>query len=224
LVPSRSTAVLVDPTTSTTLDVTLPRPFTHIQRITDDVAESSGQDVALLYGLTNTVAFWQLGTTIGTPYRSIDAYDIGINVSEVSSIPGPDFSDRKVLSGTSSGSTRQFYVLDLSERKSFPLDALRDLTLNISPDGQRLWAYDPFSTGFAQLTFDTLQPTSLYTEAPIIHVHDMETGNGSERSAIALHLLPAGGNSALAATLFDGMAPNTAETKFVGSIELMGIK
>jgi hypothetical protein len=225
LVPSRSSAMLVDPASSNVQEVKLPRPFTRIQRITDEVKQNSGEDIALLYGQTNTIAFWQLGTTTGTPYRSIDAYDIGITVSDVTSIPGPDFPDRKVLKGTSAGQTQQFYVLDLTERKSFPLDALRNLTLNIAPDGQRLWAYDPFTTGFAQLTFEPLQPSSLYTQEPIVFVHDMKTGRGgTQRSAVALHVLPEGHGKSLAATLFDGVDPDTSDTRFVGSIELMGIK
>ena len=224
IVPSRRAAVLVDPTTSTTLQVDLPVAFKNIQRITDDVARSSGEDVALLYGDASTIAFWQLGATVGTPYRSIDSYDIGISVSQVLDIPGSEFADRKVLSGKSSGSARQFYVLNLTERKSFPLDALRDLTLNIAPDGQRLWAYEPNSSAFAQLTFDPLQPTSLYTEVPLVHVHEVETGRGKdERSTIALHALSYGSDRSLAATLFDGVEPSTARTRFIGSIELMGI-
>ncbi len=223
LVPSRSSAMLVDPASSNVQEVKLPRPFTRIQRITDELSESSGEDIALLYGQTNTIAFWQLGTTTGTPYRSIDAYDIGINVGEVASIP--NLPDRKVLKGISSGQAQQFYVLDLTERKSFPLDALRDLTLNIAPDGKRLWAFDPFTTSFAQLTFDPLQPSSLYTEEPIVFVHDMKTGLGdASRSAVALHVLDKGRGKSLAATLFDGVDPDTSETKFVGNIELMGIK
>ncbi len=107
----------------------------------------------------------------GTPYRSIDAYDIGISVSEVEDIPAGEFPTRKVLRGTSTGTKQQFYVLDLAERKSFPLDLLDNLDLNLSPDGQRLWAFAPQATGFAQLTFDPLQPTSLYTQQPIAYVH-----------------------------------------------------
>jgi hypothetical protein len=225
LVPARSAAMLIDPASSNVQEVKLPRPFDRIRRITDELSESSGKDIALLYGQTNTIAFWQLGTTTGTPYRSIDAYDIGINVSEVEDIPGTPNPDRKVLRGVSSGSTQQFYVLDLSERKSFPLDALRDLKLNLSPDGLRLWAYDPFTSGFAQLTFDPLQPSSLYTQQPIVYVHDIKTARGgSERTAIALHLTREGAGNTLGATLFDGVDPSTAKTKFVGSLELSGIK
>jgi hypothetical protein len=223
LVPSKKSAKLVDPSSSKVTDVALPVGFTQIRRITSDVS-SSGQDIALLYGeTTNTIAFWQLGVTIGTPYLSIDAYDLGIKVGQVFDVPLDEFADRKILAG--SGATPQFYVLDLSERKSFPLDALTNLTLNLSPKGQQLWAFQRSAKGFAQLTFDPLQPSSLYTEKPIAFVHDFATEFGEdERSALALHILPSQSHSTIAATLFDGDDPNTAQTKFYSQLELEGIK
>ena len=224
LVPSKSAAVLIEPGSSMTLEVKLPQPFDKIRRITDDVSESSGQDIALLYGQTNTIAFWQLGTTTGTPYRSVDAYDISIKVDSVLDIPGGVFPDRKILAGASTSASQQFYVLDLSERKSFPLDVLKNLTLNLSPDGERLWAYDSGAMGFAQLTFDPLQPTSLYTEKPIHFVHDFATSKADARSAIALHILSNGDGNTLDATLFDGLEPSSSDTRFFDALELEGIK
>jgi len=226
LVPTKRAAVLVEPASGVTQDVPLPAAFTRIRRITSDVSANSGQDIALLYGeTTNTIAFWQLGTTTGTPYRSLEAFDIGINVTQVLDIPGEKFADHKILSGGSTGSTQQFYVLDLAERKSFPLDALKNLTLNLSPNGQQLWAFENNATGFAQLTFDPLQPSSLYTQKPIAFVHDFQTAQGGdERTAIALHTLPSNGHSSVAATVFDGLDPNTSETRFYSELELAGIK
>jgi hypothetical protein len=225
LVPSKSAAMLIEPGSGTVQEVKLPEPFDKIQRITRDVDQSSGEDIALLYGKTNTIAFWHLGTTTGTPYRSIDAYDISISVNDVVDIPGETFAHRKILAGNATGPAQQFYVLDLVERKSFPLDVLRNLQLNLSPDGQRLWAFEPHATGFAQLTFEPLQPTSLYTQKPINFVHDFATERGGEeRSAIALHLVANGGGYTLDATLFDGLDPSSARTKFYDAIELEGIK
>lgn len=229
LVPSKLAAKLVDPASSNVQTVSLPVGFSQIRRITDDVSESSGQDVALLYGAaTNKIAFWQLGTTTGTPYRSIDAYDLGINVGEVLDVPNEEsdeFADRKILGSGSQSAVQQFYVLDMKQRKSFPLDVLTNLTLNLSPTGQQLWAFQKSSTGFAQLTFDPLQPASLYTQKPIVFVHDFATQRGAkERSTLALHLLSSNGHQTVAATLFDGNDPNTAQTKFFSELELMGIK
>lgn len=224
LVPSKTAAMLVDPLSGTVQEVKLPQPFDKIRRIDDAVSRSSGEDVALLYGHTNTIAFWHLGITTGTPYRSVDAYDISIRVDGVLDIPGDAFPDRKILAGSATGSTRQFYVLDLSERKSFPLDVLEDLTLNLAPDGQRLWAYDQGSTRLAQLTFDPLQPTSLYTQEPIEFVHDFSTQAGDARSALSLHVLEADRGSTLAATLFDGLEPSSARTTFYDALELEDIR
>lgn len=226
LVPEKKLAKLIDPSSSKVTDVALPVGFTKIRRITGEVSDSSEQDIALLYGeTTNTIAFWQLGVTVGTPYRSIDAYDLGITVGQVLDVPtgeSREFASRKILAGSDA---RQFYVLDLPSRKSFPLDTLTDLTLNLSPSGEQLWAYQQSATGFAQLTFDPLQPASLYAEQPISFVHDFATQRGQgERSALALHVLANGGGATLQATLFDGRAPRTAETKFYPYLELGGIR
>lgn len=225
LVPGKQQAKLIDPASGAVQTVALNAPFSKIRRITDEVSESSGQDIALLYGdSTNTIAFWRLGATTGTPYRSIDLYDLGIKVAQVFDIPGGEFADRKILSGSSSGNTQQFYVLDLAERKSFPLDVLTNLSLNLSPNGQQLWAYGKHRA-FAQVTFEPLQPSSLYTQEDIRLVHDIGTAQGgAERTALALHVLPSQGHSTLAATVFDGVEPSTARTKFFANIELMGIK
>jgi hypothetical protein len=226
LVPEKKLARLVDPTSSKVTDVALPVGFTSIRRITSDVSDGAGQDIALLYGATtNTIAFWQLGVTVGTPYRSIDAYDLGITVGQVMDVPTSEsktFANRKILAASDA---RQFYVLDLSERKSFPLDTLSNLTLNLSPGGEQLWAFQRDATGFAQLTFDPLQPASLYAEEPIAFVHDFATQRGQdERTVLALHVRPSRGGSALGATLFDGNEPRTDRTKFYPYLELGGLE
>ena len=224
LVPTKQVAKLIDPASGVAQEVPLHAPFTKIRRITNDVSEKSGEDIALLYGdSTNTIAFWRLGITTGTPYHSIEAYDIGIKVGLVFDIQSDKFADRKILSGSSTGATQQFYVLDLTQQKSFPLDVLKNLTLNLSPNGEQLWAFGA-DRGFAQLTFDPLQPASLYTEQPISFVHDFATAQGDERSALALHIMPAQTHSSVGVTLFDGKNPSTALTKFYGSLELEGIK
>lgn len=224
LVPDKKLAKLVDPSSGAVQEVALPAGFSKIRRVTSELSENSGQDVALLYGATNSVAFWRLGNTVGTPYASIDAYDLGIHVNQVLDIPGDKFADRKILSGSRAGATQQFYVLDLAERKSFPLDVLDDLTLNISPNGEQLWAFGR-DNRFAQLTFDPLQPASLYTQRAIVFVHDLPLeSDEQQRTALALHLLESRGRHSLSATVFDGLKPNTARTKFYSNLELEGIQ
>ncbi len=224
LVPSKKAAMLVEPASGRVQAVELPQGFDKIKRITDDVTESTGEDIALLYGQGNTIAFWRLGTTTGTPYRSIDSYPIGISIDTVLDIPGEEFADTKILANTTA-STKQFYVLNLRERTSLPLDLLKNLTLNVSPDGQRLWAFDAGFNSFAQLRFDPLQPSSLSTQRPISYVHDVQTRLSPDmRSVMALHLLPSGSGSSLAATLFDGVQPETAGTRFFSALELGGVQ
>ena len=115
-------------------------------------------------------------------------------------------------------------MLDLTQQKSFPLDVLTNLTLNLSPNGEQLWAFGA-DKGFAQLTFDPLQPASLYTEERIAFVHDFATAAADDsRSVMALHILPSRGHTSVAATLFDGVNPSTAQTKFYSELELEGLK
>lgn len=226
LVPSKlvgnarvPTAVLVDPATTTTDDVVLPYPFSGIARITDAVDLGSESDVALLYGNTPTIAFWALGRTTGTPYRSLDTYQIGVPVGDVIDVPGDEFADYKVLRGASEGGPAQFYVLDLASRQSFPMDAQTNLTLDVAPDGRRLWGYVRGSSEFARLTFDDLHPVSLYTQKRVHAVYDIETRNG-RRSLVALHM--ESGLHGLAATLFDALAPDSTKTRFVTGLSLGG--
>ena len=222
---SQPTAVLVDPATSLTDDVRLPSAYTGIARITDAVAPTAtGTDVALLYGSAPTIAFWALGRTTGTPYRSIDAYDIDVPVNSVIDVPGETFFDHKILKGIggSGGSQAQFYVLDLGQRLSFPMEALSDLTLDVAPDGQRLWGYRSGTNQFARLTFDDLHPISLYTERMIRAVYDIATASG-ERSLVALHMGTATAQEVgLGATLFDALAPDTTRTRFVSGLSFGG--
>ena len=75
--------------------------------------------------------------------------------------------------------------------------------------------YVAYYTGFAFIS----------TERPIAFVHDFATQRGgAERTALALHILASQGHSSVAATLFDGVDPNTAQTKFYSELELEGIK
>ena len=120
LVPSRSTAVLVEPDTSVTTDVNLSEPFQKISLITSIVGSpGGGTDVAILYGApgaaSSGVAFWSLGKTSGQPYRSVEVLSIEGRVSRVLDVPDPH-PELKVLE--SSGNA--FYVLNLVSRTAAP--------------------------------------------------------------------------------------------------------
>ena len=215
-----ASAVLVDPVTATTQSVNMPAAFTGIRRITDELnpaAVPTDGDVALLYGPNITkIAYFTLGGAPGALYRSIEAYDIGVAVSSVIDVPGERYFDHKILATPS----QQFYVLDLSSRQSAPMKTNDGLSLEVAPDGQRVWAFKPGSSAFASVDFETLHPISLIAERPLSQVFDIEAIDGS-RSALALHL---GSSTGIAATVLDALAPSTANARFYSGIELGGIR
>ena len=139
-------------------------------------------------------------------------------MKDVIDVPGEEFFDHKLLETPN----QQFYVLDLSTRQSAPMKTNAGLTLEVAPDGQRVWAFKFGQEGFASVDFATLHPISLIAERPVSDVFDIESGNG-QRSAVALHL---GVSTApgLGATVLDARAPSTATARFYSSLELGGIK
>lgn len=222
LVPNKKIAALVDPATTVVENVDLGKAYTHLTRVTADVAQKPvSSDVALLWSEQATgVAFWSLGVTSGTPFRSVDSYDIGISVADVLNVPGDAYAHLKILE---SAGASEFYVLDLDKRTSFPmLTDAAGFTLSISPDGQRAWALKPGTPDFAQIDFQNLHPTSLTVERDVSAVYDVARLDGG-RSAIALHeVAGTGTHAALGATVLDALSPDTADTRFYSGLTLGG--
>ena len=215
-------AVLVDPETATTQSVQMPAVFTGIRRITDELnpaAAATDGDVALLYGPNITkIAYFNLSGAPGALFRSIEPYDIGVSVKNVIDVPGEAYFDRKILETPN----QQFYVLDLHTRESAPMKTNGGLTLEVSPDGERVWAYNPGQPGFASVDFAKLHPVSLIAERQVSNVFDIEGASG-QRSAVALHLA-AGTGLGIGATVLDALAPSTANARFYSGLELGGLK
>jgi len=214
-----SSAVLVDPETATTQSVQMPAAFTGIRRITAELNPVADGDVALLYGANVTkIAYFNLSGAPGALFRSIESSEIGVSVKNVIDVPGETFFDRKLLETPN----QQFYVLDLHTRESAPMKTNGALSLEVAPDGERVWAYNPGQVGFASVDFATLHPVSLIAERRVSNVFDIEGGSG-QRTAIALHL--AGDlNSGIGATVLDALAPSTAYARFYSGLELGGVK
>ncbi|MEO6598311.1 MAG: hypothetical protein ABIQ16_00455 [Polyangiaceae bacterium] len=217
-----TSAVLVDPVTATTQAAPMPAAFTGIRRITDELnpdALPANGDVALLYSPSiNTIAYFTLGGAPGALYRSIEPYDIGISVKDVIDVPGDQYFDHKILETPGS----QFYVLDLSTRQSAPMKTNAGLTLELAPDGQRVWAYKSGNPGFASVDFATLHPVTLIAEREVSDVFDIATGD-EQRSALALHL-GVNGEPGIGVTVLDALAPSTANAQFYSGLELGGIR
>lgn len=223
LVPSTQSATLIDPATTFPETVDFPKPYSRITRVTDDVSNKPQKsDVALLWSDSTTgIAFWSLGKTSGTPFRSVDDYDIGIAVSKVKSVPGDQFAHLKILESTTAS---EFYVLDLDKRQSFPmLTNAGGFQLGVSPDGQRAWALRPGTPDFASIDLSNLHPTSIQVERDVAAVYDIERRD-SGRAAIALHTSEHGSAVSLGATVLDGLDPDTAKSRFHPGLLLGGLQ
>jgi hypothetical protein len=215
-------AVLVDPETAITQAAKMPAAFTGIRRITDELNPSNtapNGDVALLYGPNITqIAYFNLGGAPGALYRSIEPYDIGVSVKDVIDVPGSDFFDHKILETPS----QDFYVLDLTNRQSAPMKTQTGLTLEVAPDGDRIWAYQTGTVGFATVDFQTLHPISMLAERAVTRVFDIAAASGG-RSALALHLA-VGEPPGIGVTVLDALAPSTATARFYSGFELGGLR
>ena len=164
------------------------------------------------------IAYFNLSGAPGALFRSIEPYDIGVSVKEVIDVPGEKFFDHKILQTPN----QQFYVLDLHTRESAPMKTNGALSLEVAPDGERVWAYSPGQVGFASVDFASLHPVSLIAERQVSNVFDIEGGSG-QRTAIALHL---GGweGTGIGATVLDALSPSTAYARFYSGLELGGVK
>ncbi len=209
-----NSAVLVDPDTATTQSVQMPAAFTGIRRITDELnpaaMPAADGDVALLYGPNITkIAYFNLSGAPGALFRSIESYEIGVSVKNVIDVPGETYFDRKILETPN----QQFYVLDLHTRESAPMKTNGALMLEVAPDGERVWAYNPGQPGFASVDFAKLHPVSLIAERPVSNVFEI-AGPDGQRHAVALHLA-AGSGAGIGATVLDALAPSTANPVFI---------
>lgn len=216
LVPSAKRATLVDPESTAGETVNLSHSFDQMTRITSVVDETPDEgDVALLWGSSTQIAFWSLGSTSSTPYRSVDSTELGVRISEVLDVPEPN-QHLKVLLSESGNS---FFVLDLRNRESFPLDTRgAGFSVEVSRDGQRLWVTRPGSEDLSMVDLSNLHPDALHIEPGIRGLFDIERGDGG-RSAIAFHEI-----EGWSATVLDAEAPDPVKTAYFPALELEGLK
>jgi hypothetical protein len=219
LVPVHTSAVLIDPDTSVTTTVKLPGAYSALSLVTGEVTSSgaSGVDVALLWGALDApssgVALWTLGTSVGQPYFSVQGLPVPQAIATVDAVPAPN--DMKRILEVPTGS--EFFVLDLAMRTAAPLSTAGQVTVNVAPDGKRVWAFRPGGTGLAQIDLGTLSPVPLTTEEPIASVFDIARTDGSGRSLVALHSIGTVGD-----TVFDAVAPDPTTAVRASAILLEG--
>jgi hypothetical protein len=201
---TQAQAALIDPVTTGADFIRLPGNFTRLTRLTAGLDEGGLGDVALLWGPNvSQVAFWSLGQTGDSPFRSVEGFDLQVGVQQVLDVPG-DNQNRKLLQ---TGGAQEFFILDLQARQSFPMVTQGGVSLSVSPDGERAWALRPGSKEFAQIDLQTLHPRSVAAERPIDGVFDIEAENGG-RALVALHA-----RGSYSVTLLDAEEPDPAASR-----------
>ena len=215
LVPSTTSAVLIDPDTSVTTIVSLPAAYASFSLVTNVAAGQApaiptAPDVALLWnagaGAASGVALWSLGNSVMQPYRSIQVVGATQPIKDAIDVPPPN-QERKVLQMTSGGG---FYVLDLLGRTAPPLTTTGTATLTIAAD--RVWAFQPGGTDLASIDFKTLNPIPLTTDLGIASVFEVARADGG-RALVAMHT-----QGGFGATVFDATNPVTANSRRTGAL------
>jgi hypothetical protein len=219
LVPSKDSAVLVDPDNSLTTTVTLPANYSNLSLVTKIAPPQGamvGTDVALLWNAQGAaesgVALWTLTESVTKPYASIATLGATAPIAQTYDVPSPN-ERLKVLQ---MASRQGFYVLDLAAHTAPPLDAPPSATLSISPDGLRVWAFAQSGTELAQIDFATLNPIPLVTDLSISAVYDITRVDGG-RALVAIHE-----QGAVGATVFDANNPLSATSRRVAPLLLEG--
>jgi hypothetical protein len=228
LVPTKSKATLIDPTTNLAQDVALPAPYQSLSVVTDSLGTASGcggaagttptTDVALLWNGTTVqgqegVAFWELGQAGCQPYRSIDTIGITDVVANVLDVPMPN-ATLKVLQTRSANA---FYILNLANRTAAPLEtANNDVALSVSPLGDQVWTFVPGGTTVFATGFEDELPKSLLIERPVAGVYEV-TSTDTDPSVIVLH-----DEGGIGATVYDAKTPDDTKRRLYGGLLLGG--
>ncbi len=216
LVPSTSSAVLVDPDKSVTTTIALPAAYSSFSLVagTGIGTGATASDVALLWnagaGAASGIALWTLGDSVGQPYRSIDVLGATQPIQTVEKVPN------QALEILEMANSAGFYVLDLVQQKAPPLVTMQMATLSIAPDGGRVWAYEQGGMDLSSIDFKTLNPIPLRTDLPISAVYDVARAGGG-RSLLAMHM-----QGTVGATVFDALAPDTATSRRIPALLLEG--
>jgi hypothetical protein len=216
LVPARRQAVLVDPETGAVDSVALPAAYQSLSLVTDAAGATAGTDVALLWngdGATAGAAFWDLGRTTGTPYRSVEPIALSEPVSGVLDVPAP----RQGLKVLATRSGDAFFLLDLSTRTAAPLltNAPSIVALGVSPFGDQLLSFAPASTDAAVIDLGSVHPRSLLVDRPIHQLFEVARPDGGGRSLIAIH-----DEGTIGATVFDAATADSATRRLYAGLLL----
>jgi hypothetical protein len=215
LVPSQQALTLVDPLTGSASEIDLGAPFERLSLVTDVVGETAeGSDVALLWSRsTPLVAFVALGSTVGTPYKSVDLLQLEEPIGKVVPVPSPN-RHLRILEAV--GGTR-FVVLDLLERTASPINSSANGTsVSLGQDGSRVWLHAA-GPWLGQLDLGSLHPSNLALSYPIHSVFEVARPEGG-RALVAIH--PVGGT---AVSVLDALSPSLATAREYAGVLLGGL-
>lgn len=215
LVPTSQALTLVDPTTSATSSVSLGGTFDRLSVVSNNIdpAASATGDVALVWSTSQaTIAIVALGTSVGTPYRSLDKIALSEPLSNVLDVPAPN-QHLKILVGASG---KRFFLLDLKQRTAAPLEASAGSTATTSDDGLRATLLANGQANLAVVDLENAHPRNVSLERPVVAAHEVKKLDGG-RSLIAVHTGGAGG-----LTLLDALAPDLASSREVYGLFLEG--
>jgi len=174
LVPSRNTARLIDPATGVAVDVALPGPYQRLSLVTAQVAPATA-DVALLWDASEGgVAFWELGRSAGQPYRAVETVGVTDAITSVTDVGGLH-PELKIL-GTK---TNTLFLLSLATRESSPFStAQAGVETQVSRDGDRAWAFVPWSRSLSAIDLVTRHPQGMDIDHEIGAVFDIDSIDG----------------------------------------------
>jgi hypothetical protein len=91
-------------------------------------------------------------------------------------------------------------------------------SLAVSPDGKRVWAYQPGTAELAAVDLSTLHPIPLYVDHAVSSVFDVARSDGG-RALVAVH-----GGGGAGVTVFDALAPDAATSREYAAILLGGLQ
>jgi hypothetical protein len=233
LVPSQSKATLIDPASSLTQDVALPVPYQRLSLVTGATGAADAcagttsttattttapADVAILWNGSSSagqsgVAFWELGQTGCTPYRSIDTVGITAEIGNVVAVPPPN----QTLEVLAANDGNSFYVLNLANRTAAPfVTSTAGTALSVSPLGDQVWTYVPNGVNVAATDFTDEHPRSLLIERPVSQVFEVARTGGSP-AVVVLH-----DEGGVGATVYDASTLDDSTRRLYAGILLGG--
>lgn len=208
LVPSTKRGVLIEQETSATTEIAFPDGYSRIALIGGDTTV----DTAVLYGATSGIAFWALGQTGTTPYRSIETLAMPGGASTLLDVPEAH-GDIKIISPQSRSG---FFVLNLRTKTAAPLTTSSAASLHVAPTTERVWAYTPGTTNIAQLSLTSLSPVVVPLPKSADAVFEVITATGPS-------LLAVSANGAGTAMIVDANAPQDSGITLYEGLLLEGL-